>query len=173
MREVADLWKPALIAGGVFGFVSGVPYLGEVNIACCCLIVGAGALTAMLMVRDSIQALTYGRAALGGMVAGAVASPVQSVTSLLLGLLMLRRGPGEQIQDALDQMSQIMPDAGDSIRTLGDIPTIVWTLVSMVVFMFVFGAFGALGGVIGRAIFEKRVAAPPSPPAPSAPTIPS
>lgn len=164
MQGPADIWKPALIAGTVFGFLSGVPIVGALNIACCSLIVGAGVLASFMMVRGSEQALTYGRAALGGMIAGAVASPVQSATSLLFTAMVLRRDPQQELQQALDSLSNYLPDAGETMKVLNSVPLILWMTASMVLFVFVFAVFGMLGGVIGRAMFERRVA-PTTPPA--------
>jgi hypothetical protein len=170
MQGPADIWKPALIAGAVFGFISGVPFLGALNCACCSLIVGAGAVAAFMVVRASVVPVTWGRAALVGLVAGVIAAPVQSATSFLVTTAILGVDPEKQIQDALSQFSDYAPDTQAVLDVIDRFPMILWVVMSTVFLMFLYAPIGAIGGVIGRALFEKRAAPPPAP-TENAPTI--
>lgn len=171
MQKQADLWKPALITGSIFGFVSGVPFLGAMlNCLCCSLIVGAGVMSSWMVVRGSLEPVTYGRGALAGALSGVVATVVQTVVSLLFGL-MIGINPGDQIQQALDQASDLSPEMQRAAEVVASIGLVSLMVIGVLFSMVVYTAFGALGGVIGRAIFEKRPTAPPEgmPPAPMPP----
>lgn len=162
MQQQASLWKPALTSGFIFGFLSGIPLVGLLNCACCALIVGAGAVTSYLLVKASPVAVTYGQAALGGLVAGLFAVPVTFLTQTLFSII-LDNDIRAQIQEAIDQAVQIggADDTADIAAALTVDLVLAITVVCATVF---FVAFGALGGVIGRSIFEKRSSTPEAPP---------
>jgi len=184
MQGPADIWKPALTSGVAFGLASAIPIVGYLNCACCSLVIGAGIVASFMMVKGSAISLTWGRAALAGALSGAVAGLTQSGTSLLLTMALREGGPARQLEEAFDRSSQYLPNADEAYQLMRSVPAAVWIVLSALVLTVVYTPIGALGGVIGRALFERR-AAPPGPPgtmpaapgpegpAPAGPTIPS
>ena len=160
MQGPADIWKPALITGAAFGFASGLPLLGFLNCACCSLVIGAGAAAAFMMVKGSAAPLTYGRAALAGTISGVIAALTQTATSLLITVALQGGSPTGQLEEAFDKSSQYLPNAEEAYRLMRSVPAAVWIVLSAVVLMILYAPIGALGGVIGRALFEKRAAPP-------------
>ncbi len=174
MQQQADIWRPAIISGAIFGFISGVPLLNLFNCLCCSLILGAGLMSSYMLVRASTMPLPYGRAALGGFVAGMIAAPASSITSSLF-TIVLATNMQEEIRRSSQQLEQYFPDAGDAAQTLADIPQAILLLLMTLILIVFYAPFGALGGVIGRAIFERRTPStmPPPPPPPAPPVEPA
>ena len=171
MPNQADIWKPALIWGAVFGFLSGVPFVGALNCLCCSLIIGAGVVSSSMVIRSSTQAVTYGSAALTGLISGLVAAPVSAVTSGLFTLLQ-----GAAMEEMLNQIrdqagGQIPPEALKFIDILEGMAAPFLMVIMGCVLLVIYAPFGTIGGVIGRAIFEKRTPVPPMPPMPPAPPM--
>ena len=164
MQKPVDILTPSLISGAVFGFLSGTPFVGALNCACCSLIVGAGVLATFLVVRASEQPVTYGRAALVGLLSGIFAALFSILVSVLF-ILMHGKGLTRHFEDSIDQASQMIPAAQDAARVLSGIGAPVILALMLAVELCLYAPFGALGGVLGRAIFEKRKPAP----APSSP----
>lgn len=167
MQKQADIWKPALISGALFGFLSGVPIVNALNCACCSLIVGAGVWSSYMVIRGSLEPVAYGRAALAGLAAAIFALPVVWLTQ---GVIMILSPVDlmEQLRESIDQASGVSPEFAESaemIETMG-LPMIM-AFFGMVQACF-FTIFGTLGGVIGRALFEKRSPLPPAAPMPGA-----
>ncbi|HEY3175229.1 MAG TPA: hypothetical protein VGK94_05650 [Candidatus Polarisedimenticolia bacterium] len=163
MREPADIYKPALIAGAIFGTWSGIPILNLPNCACCSLIVGSGVLACFLMVRSGAAPVTWGRAALAGAMSGAIAALVSSMTGILV-MAALGRSFEQNLQESVDRASQMIPAAAEAAEIMARIPSSIFLIATMIISVFIDAPFGALGGVLGRALFEKRAELPPTAP---------
>ncbi|HKY30987.1 MAG TPA: hypothetical protein VJV23_00505 [Candidatus Polarisedimenticolia bacterium] len=155
-----DFWKPALLSGGLFGFLSAVPLLGALNCLCCSLVVGGGVLSAFLMVRASAVPLTYGHAALGGAVTGGIAAVVWGFFSMAFSFALKRDLAGE-IERASEQFSGMGPEMSEVARVLAGIAAPVLFALLAAAAVVIWMPFGLAGGVLGRALFEKRTPAPP------------
>ena len=162
-QEPADIWKPALVAGSMFGLASAIPLVGLLNCACCSLVVGSGLLCCFMMVRGSAPPVTWGRAALAGSLAGVIAAIVSSMAQVLVTVAM-GRSVEENLNEAIDRAGEFLPSAAEASRILADIPPLIFIALTTVFSMALYAPFGALGGVIGRALFEKRAAEPPAAP---------
>ena len=165
-QEPADIWKPALIAGSVFGVASALPWIGALNCACCSLVVGAGLVSSFMMVKGTSIPVTWGRAALGGALAGMITALVSSMGQMLLTVAR-GRTLEENFNEAADRVGEILPNASEAAEMMASIPPLVFLAVTMVVSIVIYAPFGALGGVIGRALFEKRGVPPPAAPYPN------
>ena len=168
-HEQADIWKPSLLAGAVFGFLSGIPMVGLLNCACCSLIVGGGALASFLLIRASTTAVSYGRAALTGMLAGVFAVPFWLLADVIFAALMGRDFRAD-VDKAMEQAQGVV-DGGEQVaQIIAGIGVAGIMAIMFVILLFIWAPFGTLGGVIGRALFENRTPpAPGQPPAPPAP----
>ncbi len=161
---------PALAGGVLGGVLSGVPFL---NCLCCLWIIGGGVLAAHLLVRSTKTSLNPGDGAKVGAVAGLLAAVIERVLSIPLApiqIAFLRR-----FMARMAEYVKEMPAGWDRIfdRPPGGI-TLPWFFVGLFITAAVFAAFGALGGVIGMSLFNRRLAAaPPSPPLPPQEAPPS
>lgn len=162
-QEPADIWKPALVAGSVFGLASAIPLVGLLNCACCSLVVASGLLSCFMMVRGSATPVTWGRAALAGSLSGVIAAIVSSMAQVLVSMAM-GRTVEENLNEAIDRAGEFLPNAAEASQILSNIPPLIFLAVTTVFSMAIYAPFGALGGVIGRALFEKRAAVPPAAP---------
>lgn len=158
-QEPADIWKPALVSGTLFGVASAIPFVGYLNCACCSLVVGSGVMACYMMVKGSVVPVTWGRAALAGTVSGAIAAIVSSMVQLLV-MIALGHSIEENINQAIDSAGQYMPNAAEAGQILSNIPPILFVMVTAMIALVLYAPFGALGGVIGRALFEKRTPPP-------------
>lgn len=167
MQKQADIWKPALMSGALFGFLSGIPIVSALNCACCSLIVGAGVMSSYMVIKGSLEPVAYGRAALTGLMAAIFALPVMWLTQAVL-MLVSPVDLMQEFRDSLDQASGMTPDLAESAEVLEEIGLPVLIAFVGMVQTIIYAIFGTLGGVIGCAIFEKRSSIPPAAPMPGA-----
>jgi len=159
MQRRGNLLTSSLASGFIFGFLSGVPFVGALNCACCSLILGAGVLTSYLLVKGSDVPITFGRAAAGGLLSGLVAVPVMLVTWLAFSVIM-----GGDLQaefdQAIDQAAQMYPEAQQAAQIVRDFGMVLILLITAGMCFILYSIFGTVGGLLGRAIFERRTAQP-------------
>src|SRR5512134_2822510 len=108
-QEPADIWKPALVGGSIFGIAAAIPLVGLLNCACCSLVVGAGLVACFMMVKGPGTPVTWGRAALAGSLAGVIAAIVSSMVHVLVTVAM-GRSIEENLNEAIDRVGEFMPN---------------------------------------------------------------
>lgn len=163
-KQQPSMIGPALIGGGVFGFLSGVPLVGALNCMCCALVVAGGFVAAYLYSRpckDAGVPFAAGNGALVGLIAGVIHAVVATVVSAL-AQLALGAGDWQQMMDqfgsqmdpaAMEQVSRFMESTGPVVMVL--IGLLMWLLAGTV--------FSTIGGAIGGAVFKQEPpAAPPA-----------
>lgn len=149
--------KAAAIGGGAAGVASQIPGLSFVNCLCCALVVGGGMLAVFLALRNepATEKAPYGDGALIGALAGVVAAIVGAI--VLIPIAALFGDPMEQTLRMLEGLEGMPPevldalgggDAAEAARSLA--------LIGFVVTLAVNVGFGAIGGVIGAAVFHKK-----------------
>ena len=164
MQNPPDMWKPSLAAGFMFGFASGIPLVEALNCLCCSLIMGAGMTCSYLMVKSASMPLSVGRAAAGGALSGLFAVPVWFVTWTAFRIV-LGGDLAKEWEEAINQAAQMTPEAQEAAQLLSGVGIYFIVTIFLVIIFFLYMLFGMLGGIIGRAIFERRTPAPPAPPA--------
>jgi hypothetical protein len=171
MQRRGNLLTSSLASGFIFGFLSGVPILGALNCACCSLILGAGVLTSYLLVKGSDVPISFGRAAAGGLLSGLFAIPVMMITWFAFSVIMGGNLQAE-FEQAIDQAAQMSPEAQEAAQMIREFG-VTALLVIMVGVCFVFySIFGIAGGLLGRAIFERRTPQPAAAPGAGTPPPP-
>src|SRR5262245_24734016 len=120
MQRRGNLLTSSLASGFIFGFLSGIPFLGLLNCACCSFIVGAGVLTSYLLVKGSDVPISFGRAALGGLFSGAIAVPVYLITAFAFSIIMGGGNFQEQFDEAIEQAAQMTPEAQQAAAMVRD-----------------------------------------------------
>lgn len=190
--KAPSMFLPALIAGGAFGFVSGIPIS---NCACCLWAAGAGFLAAFLYSKSCRTTGAEFNAGKGGVLGlftgaifGVVGSVINSIFSLLTGGLDM-----ESMREAIDANPMITdPEAAEqAIQLFESVGPMFFILLFALVWIVLGVLFAAIGGLIGGSVF--KVAAPPAdtgmgwssgpppvgpggtqpPPPPVAPTMPA
>lgn len=152
-----NLLTPALIGGAAAGILSGIPLL---NCLCCLWIIAGSALSAYLLAKDSPKSLTSGEGALVGAFAGVIAAVVNSLISIPFQAVnaAFSKRLIERLGAYLDQMPA---QWNEWLTQRGGPVSIAWFFAGLLIAAVVFAAFGALGGVIGAALFGKK--RPPAP----------
>jgi len=174
------MWKPALIAGVLLGVLSTMPGLQLVNCACCAWVIGGGILAARLYVKSSAAVVTLGRGLVLGLLTGAIGGIVYILFSIPLQIVMSGGSVRyfEQARQSLDRVPNLPPALREALATMptGGSELAVLMVLTGLLMMMAFSLPGALGGLIGVALFEKRkieipipVYHPPLPPSPPEP----
>jgi hypothetical protein len=159
--------KPALIGGAAAGFLSGLPVI---QCLCCLWVIAGAALAVSLAGKDAPRPLRPGEGALVGSAAGVAAAVVHSFVNIPFQsahLAFFRR-----IFEQLAAYGQPMPEGWRDILSRTEVGTfnIAGFLIGLLIFAAAFAVFGAIGGIIGAALFGKKQ--PPSatvPPPPGQP----
>jgi len=135
------------------GVLTALPIVSIGN--CCCLwVLGGGALAAYLLQQDHPAPITIGDGALVGLLEGVFGSFVVLVLSIPLALIIepIQR---QFIAGILERMENIPPEIRDLAMNRG---VTVLRIAGQFIFWLVIGsAFSTLGGVVGAAIFQKKL----------------
>ena len=152
--------KPALIGGAAMGVLTALPIIGLGNCACCLWVVGGGALAAYLLQQDTAAPISLADGALVGLLTGVFGAIVILVLSIPLTLLVepIFR---QFVTGVLERMENVPPEIRDLAMNRG---LTVLRIIGQFVFWLVIGSiFSTVGGLIGAAIFQKKL--PPATPA--------
>lgn len=149
--------QPALYGGLVLGILSALPFVSVGNLCCCLWILTGGAVAAYVLQANQAEPITPGDGAIVGLLAGVVGAFVQLVVSIPIGLLM---GPIQgRLMERLLENARDMPDNVrpfmDAIRHGGF--SVIGAILGFFVFLFLALVFSTLGGLIGAALFKKKV----------------
>jgi hypothetical protein len=172
MDQRPEYFRPALIAGIAAGVLSGLPFIGVANCVCCLWIIGGAAVAAKMLAASTPALLTTGDGAIVGVLTGIVAAVVDAIISIPLRPLNL--GLARRLLDKAAELGGQMPSSlEDMLNQSGGILSPGWFLLGLLVSAIVFAAVGALGGIIGVALFAKKgrppVVPPPGPAMPPPP----
>ena len=168
--------KPSMsvpvIAGGLFlGVLSAVPPINFLNCACCILVIGGGLLASYLYLKSyppELPRVTYGDAALLGLLTGLFGAVVDTVVSIPFDLWL----GGFANQDALQQIRntpEIPPELVQFLETMmaGGF-SMIGVVISLIFGSIIYSIFAMVGAMLGVAILGPKGGAEPGsvPPAP-------
>ena len=156
---------PVLVGGAAAGFLSGLP---GINCLCCLWILAGAALSVYLYSKDRPEPTTPGDGAVIGAFSGVAAAAVNTVANFAFqsaNLAFLRRVV-ERLSANMDDFPREMQDWINRPPGPVSIPQLVLGLAFSAA---VFAALGAVGGILGAAVFGKR--APAGPPQPGGPPL--
>jgi hypothetical protein len=164
------LFVPALIGGTVAGVLSSVPFL---NCLCCLWILGGAMLAAALWAKDCPTSLMAGDGALIGAYTGIFAAITHTLISIPLAAVNARyfMKMFERLSEYTSEMPQDWRQWFDqSIAPF----SIAGFFLNLIISAAVFCLLGALGGILGAALFGKKtppsgIVPPPVPPPPAGP----
>jgi hypothetical protein len=153
--------QPAFWGGLFIGVLSALPFVSALNACCCLWVIAGGVLMSYLLQERSVAPITAGDGAVGGLIAGGIGAVLASVLGVLFALMQGITGP-----DSLDQLTQagdLPPELRRIFDHLRDLPPAVWYLAPVFAFMLIFPVFAMLGGLLGVAMFRRKVPPPPPP----------
>jgi hypothetical protein len=155
------MFKPALIAGVLVGFLSAMPLLQTFNCLCCAWVIGGGMLAAHLYVKGAATVVTLGTGVLLGLLTGAIGAVVDTLFTIPITLALRPLGMGfaEQMRQAIDQLPNLPSESREALlRFFADGRGVGFLIIIMMGFfkLLVYGAVGMLGGALGVAVFERR-----------------
>ena len=153
--------QPAVIGGVAMGVLSALPLIGAVGNACCCIwVVVGGLLAAYLLQANRSTPISPSDGLLVGLFAGLIGAAVHTAISIPLDLML---GPAERamaerfIEMAPPDVREMFERYGGRDREFSATFFIVGHIVGFMFWACVGAIFGAIGGVLGAAIFKKRL----------------
>ena len=172
-----SLLVPALIGGGVAGFVSSIPGLNLLNICCCSLVIGGGVLAAFLQSNNCQKAgvpFTAGSGAIVGLASAGFYAVVSAVVGTLVQMVMPMGDPAEALEMMRQQGVELPPMVESFMQSMGGTSGLgLRIMIGFGVSLIIGAIFGTLGGLLGGLFFRYEPApaapAPPSTPPPPAP----
>ena len=166
--------RSVLIGGLVMGLLSGLPYVGLGNVACCLWVVLGGALATYLYIKRSPTPVELGEGALLGVLAGGVGGVVKIVvgvpTAILTGypvenllINLMERAEAPQAELYRQGLEELMsrPFFEQFVASVFSLRTVLGFIVMLV--------FALVGGLVAVPLFEKRKTDAPLPPPPPPP----
>jgi hypothetical protein len=164
-----DKLQPALIGGVVLGLLSGIPFVNLGNICCCAWAILGGFIAAYLYIKRSPTPVSMGEGALLGVMAGLIGTVIAWVIGIPLTLII-----GDQISPLLlsflesidPRQAEVYRQAIEQAQNKPFIQKLPEMILGMAMGLAFYAAFSTAGGMIGRAIFEKRTPVPHVPPPP-------
>ena len=178
MNQVrSDKTTAILLGGACLGIASAVPVVNWFNCACCLWVIAGGGLSVFYYLRKTpsgASPLSYADGALLGLLAGLTGAVIETVVSIPLHFLLggLDAGFKELVQEAIRETPDMPPWVAEmATRMMAGGFTLGLLLVELLINLFIYGIFAAIGGLLGIAIFQKAPPAssyqapPPAPPA--------
>jgi hypothetical protein len=153
-------FQPALYGGLVLGVLSALPFINIVNVCCCLWVIAGGALAAFVLQNNQPMPITAGDGAGVGLLAGIIGAIVYEVIAIPISLAM---GPVQSriLQRVLENARDIPENLRPLIESAGR-PSGAGLVIMFVGFLFmlvVCMAFSTIGGLIGAALFKKKMPA--------------
>ncbi len=158
---------PVLIGAGAMTATAVIPLVNAINCLCCAGIMGGAVLGVWFYKKSFPEHMPFRTgdgAVIGtfsGMLGAVLTSVIETVTTGFSGAMQSEQMQ-QQIEQAFDQASQQGSDPAaieavqQFVTQLFSSPLMLFA-VMLLASVFVFTAFGALGGVIGGNIFKTKV----------------
>ena len=148
------LTQPALIGGLVMGVLTGLPIVSAGNLCCCLWVIAGGVIAAYVLQQNEPAPITPGDGAIVGLLAGIVGAFVYLIVSVPVSFLV---APMERIvvQRFIERMGDVPPEFREfASRGFG---TGLRLMLGFLFWLVVGAGFSTIGGIIGQAIFQKKV----------------
>lgn len=153
--------RPALIGGGLLGVLSGIPFVNLGNCLCCGWVIAGGMLAAYLYQKNAVPGPpNYADGALLGAMAGAIGAVVSSIIGIPFSLLGSQLGGMGMSPEQIEQMmggQELPPAVANMLSTMGSGGfTCAGALIGLFFGLILFSIFGAIGSMIGTAVFTRK-----------------
>jgi hypothetical protein len=151
------------------GVLSALPLVNALNFCCCLWVVTGGLVGAYMLQQNQAAPITAGDGALVGFLAGIIGAFVMFVVSIPVSFLV---APMERamVQRSLEMAGNMPPELRRVLENYGQetemgfLGRLVMRIAGLFMFLIVGSVFSTLGGLLGTALFRKRVSVPPPPP---------
>ncbi|MEW6735194.1 MAG: DUF5518 domain-containing protein [Acidobacteriota bacterium] len=160
--ETQNKIKPALIGGVTLAVLSTLPFVSALNCLCCAWVVGGGALASWLSVKGSSTPIRSSDGASVGALAGFLGGVISSVISTMITFIQTKGNP-QQLLDAISGQDPRVATILEPYMKFVVEHFVLVLFLSAIFNVIVFTGMGALGGVIGISLFNRRKV-PPTPP---------
>ena len=148
------LTQPALIGGLVMGVLTDLPVVSAGNLCCCLWVISGGVIAAYVLQQNEPTPITAGDGAIVGLLAGIAGAFVYLIVSVPISYLV---APMERIvvQRFIERMGEMQPEFREfAARGFG---TGLRLMLGFLFWLVVGAAFSTIGGLIGQAIFQKKI----------------
>jgi len=143
---------PALIGGGLAGLLSGIPLL---NCLCCLWIIGGAMLASFLLAKELPLSMSPGEGAIVGTLSGIIAAVVSTLVSIPFQSIF-RSEFFQTFMDRFAEYANEMPEGWESWLEGSLETSLPMLMLGLLISAIIFGALGALGGIIGASLFGKK-----------------
>lgn len=150
--KTEEFGRPVLISGLIAGILSSIPVVNFLNVICCLWILVGGVIAVYMLTSSAGRKIEYGEGALIGLLSGLVAAVICTVVNSILTLIGFNMGM-VMMQRLAHRFPQFEQFKDFAVLPRFGVSFVIITLLSSLLF---YGAFGALGGVIGTAIYGKK-----------------
>jgi len=140
--------RPVLISGIIAGVISSVPFIGWLNICCGLWLILGGVLGIHMVCSDTDRKINYGEGALIGLFIGLIAAVISTIIDSVFSVFEVNFW-----QNLADRVPQIEEWMDFILATETGVGAIIYDLLTN---LLLFSAFGALGGIIGTAIYSRK-----------------
>ena len=166
---------PALVGGVVLGLLSSIPYVNLANICCCAWAIIGGLIAANLYIKNSPTPVQSGEGAMLGAMSGVLGTVIYCIIGIPLALII-----GDVVTPMIiNMLENIDPLQAEKARrefelsqNMPFIQKIPSMMLGILIALLLFTLFATLGGLLGKAIFEKRKPDTHIPPPPEFPGQP-
>jgi hypothetical protein len=149
-------FQPALIGGIVLGVLSALPVVSVANLCCCLWVIAGGVVAAYLLQAGTPAPITTGDGAVVGLLAGLMGAVINFIVTIVLNPLL---GPLQA--QVMERVLEQIPNAPDLHGAWGGSGLgLVGAIFNFLLMLVVGVVFATVGGIIGAALFKKKVDAP-------------
>jgi hypothetical protein len=136
------------------GVLSGLPLVSAGNLCCCMWVIAGGLVAAYVLQQNESTPISAGDGATVGLLAGLVGAFVYLIVSIPISFLI---APMERmvVQRLVERLGDMPPEFREF--TTRGISQGIRLIAGFIFYVFVGAAFSTVGGVIGQAIFQKKL----------------
>ena len=150
--------QPALLGGLLIGVLSSLPV---VSMCCCLWMLVGGALAVYLQQQKQVEPIEAADAVLSGLLAGVIGGLIAATISSVM-ISMLGSLPTDSIRQTLESNPDIPPQTREfALNLMAGRGIIAFIFILNLI---LYPMVAMIGGLIGLAIFKKKVPPPAAPP---------
>ncbi|MFH1722701.1 MAG: hypothetical protein ABH950_08885 [Candidatus Altiarchaeota archaeon] len=152
MINIKNMIKPALIAGGVMGFIGSIPVINFLNFLCCLLVIVGGAGAAYLLKKKNPR-LELVDGAVVGALSGVSYAVVATVFGTIISLAITAIFGAAFMPFAMMDNGFAGPMGNMGMSAVG---TMIGAVFGLILGLIINPVFGAIGGVIYVKVTEGK-----------------
>ena len=136
------------------GVLSGLPIVSAGNFCCCMWLIAGGMIAAYVLQQNETTPITTGDGAMVGLLAGIFGAFVYLLISIPISFLI---APMERmlVQRIVERFGEMPPEFREFASR--GVARGVRLIAGFIFYLFVGAAFSTIGGIIGQAIFQRKL----------------